>query len=227
MKKVILIGIVLLLFDGCSYKNKIYKDDFQKKVETNRKNCTDKYAVYNADNSSVFLKEKCELTYDGFHTQIYDQYEFSTGNYIAGSILLPIIGVVGSPVMLMDSLLNTDLEPIKTDFLMISYPISAPFYRLKGENEYSAYIFNKKKRNYEAEELLVFKDTVNIFPDKEIWIGDNKHKYPLQLNDNLSYHIPRDLVHYFCAQNYDDCNLTLYQRDDDTFTKFTTVKFYK
>jgi hypothetical protein len=69
----------------------------------------------------------------------------------------------------------------------------------------------------------MFKDTVNIFPDKEIWIGDNKYKYPLQLNDDLSYHIPRDLVNYFCAQNYDDCNLTLYQRDDDTFTKFTTV----
>jgi hypothetical protein len=226
MKKVILIGIVLLLFDGCSYKNKIYKDDFQKKVETNRKNCTDKYAVYNADNSSVFLKEKCELTYDGFHTQIYDQYEFSMNEYITNSVVAPLAGVIGFPIVLLNSLVNFDSRlSIKEDLILITYPISGPFDRTKGGM--GPYVVNPKKQYYQEEESLMFKDTVNIFPDKEIWIGDNKYKYPLQLNDDLSYHIPRDLVHYFCAQNYDDCNLTLYQRDDDTFTKFTTVKFYK
>jgi hypothetical protein len=221
MKKIFLISFLILLFDGCSYKNKIYKDDFQKKVEINRENCTDRYAKYDAYTSDISLKEKCELTYNGFHTQIYDQYELNKLEYITGSILLPY--PIGTYIFIC-ALASFNKKFIKESFGLVTYPFSPLYYYGDKKKDFlSPYDLNPKKQHYQAEESLMFKDTVNIFPDKEIWIGDNKHKYPLQLNDDLSYHIPRDLVNYFCAQNYDDCNLTLYQRDDDTFTKFTTV----
>lgn len=220
MKKYMLLTAVLtLLFTGCSYKNKMYSNTFQKEVETDREECTQKEATYDSYDSKIYIKENCKLTYDGVRTEKYDQYEFSFGAYIGRSILMPI----GGAIMLPFSLVTFDGEMIKNSFIMATYPVSGLFYKPKKRDFVSSYKLNRKIQTYQEKETLVFQDKVNIHPEKEMWIGDEKNRYPLELNDDLSYSISTELVNFFCEKK-DSCILNIYKRDDDeTLTKFSTI----
>jgi len=220
MKKTLtLMTILAVLFSGCSYKNEVYSNTFEKEKEVDRDDCKQKEAIYHNYNSTISIKENCLVTYDGNRTETYDQYEFNTPTYIGLSIIGPLVGIIYFPV----SLLTFDKKSIKRSFIMLTYPITGPFYRPKNKDFISSYLLNKQKQTYKGEETLSFQDKVIIHPDSEMWIGNDKYKYPLKLNDDLTYSISPRLVNFFCA-NKDSCILNIYKRDDDeTLTKFTTV----
>ena len=226
MKKYILIAS--LLFSGCSYKAQTFSNTFQKQKEVNRDNCQKPFAYL--DDNDITIKQKCLLTYDGVRSETYDTCEFSTPAYIGKSLIAPIAGVISIPFVLIGTLFGAydGADAIKGSLILITYPISGPFYRPDCKNKkdmttaFSAYDFNPAKQHYKGEETLKFKDTVKIFPDKEIWIGDKNHQYPLKLNDNLTYYMPNKLIDFFCKDK-DSCNLTIYTKDDDKLQKLTTI----
>ncbi len=222
MKKLLLATI--LLFTGCSYKNHTFKNDFEKQKEVNRDNC--QKTIAKLEDNKLIIKQKCLVTYDGIRSETYNTCEFSTGTYIGGSILFPIAGAIYLPFALIGTLVGMDggSDMLKKSLILTTYPISAPFYRPDNceKNNITAYEINKNKKFYKGKETLKFKDTVNIHPDKEIWIGNKNHQYPLKLNDDLTYYMPNRLIKYFCKDK-ENCNLTIFTKDDDELKKLTTI----
>ena len=223
MKKLIL--ATTLLFTGCSYKSQTFKNTFEKQKEIDRDDCQKPFA--NLKNNKITIKEKCLLTYEGIRSETYDECEFDTGNYIGGSIMGPIAGLFMFPIALLSTITGIDKkqDSIKLSLLLLTYPISAPFYRpsnCKGIEKLGTYKLNPTEQYYKGKETLKFQDIVNIHPDKEIWIGDEKHQYPLRLNDDLTYYMPDRLIKYFC-EDKNNCDLIIYTKDDDKLKKLTTI----
>ena len=222
-KHILLTTILVLLFEGCSYKNRTYSDVFTKEKEVNRDNCKKQEAIYDAENHTISLSETCKVTYEGKRTQKYDQYEFSFTRYMERSILLPLGGLVVFPI----SLFTLNKKLIKRSFIAATYPVSGLFYRPKRYDRLSAYELNNDEKIDLDNEKLAFNDIVKVKPDKEIWIGNDQYKYPLEVDTrysyNYNYNISKNLVDFFC-KNKETCNLNIYKRDNDKLKKFTTIK---
>ena len=215
MKKYILIAT--LLFTGCSYKTNIYKNTFEKQKEISRDNC--QKPIAKLKKNKIIIKEKCLITYKGIRNKKYNECEFSIIKYIRNTILGPFAGV--GLLLVSSSSQNPNINTLLISLGLMIYPISAPFYRSNDCNSFfTSYKLNKINKT--DKETLKFKDTVNIHPDKEIWIGNKNHQYPLKLNSDLSYYMPNRLINYFCT-NKNNCNLTIFTRDDDKLEKLTTI----
>ena len=221
MKKLLLATI--LLFTGCSYKSQTFKNTFEKQKEISRDNC--QKPIAKLENNKIIIKQKCLVTYNGIRNEIYNKCEFSTGYYMVASIMAPIYGLISLPFNLLVKITGGDKDNkyIKNTFLALTFPVSAPFDRPNNCHEgISPYFLNSKKLYYKGKETIKFKDTVNIHPDKEIWIGNKNHQYPLKLNDDLTYYMPNRLIKYFC-EDKDNCNLTLFTKDDKKLKRLTTI----
>jgi len=229
--------ITTIFISGCAYKsNKIRVDDYKKTRELSREQCT-VFDVKKINDNDFHITQTCDIEYEGHRHQVLKECQFSTGKYLGNSLL----GMIQGPIMIGLSPLHLLMGDVGGMFKWIGdgtaitlIPITAPFIRKADCSGYKinktsygigAYKASIRNKVFDDDVDLTIRDTVFAFYH-EVWIGDDKHQYPLEMRKDYTFSISDDVKDSICHNKF-PCRVKLYERFGDDLKQFHGITFDK